>query len=242
MRLLASVTREDEVRAAVEGGADILDVKNPAEGSLGAPVPGLVRRICELAPQEREGMAVSVAIGDAPMLPGTMALAALGAASCGVEYVKIGLRGPKDAHQAEELLTAVCRAVRDGFPKTLIMAAGYADARECGCVPPEVMPDVAARAGADGCMLDTLIKGAERSLFTILDSDQIGGFVRRCRELGLTSALAGSLKIGDMPLLCRIRPDIVGVRSAICNGGRTGGSVDAAAVRRLKEAMGGADL
>ena len=43
MRLLVSVTREDETGPAVQGGADILDVKNPAEGSLGAPVPRTLR-------------------------------------------------------------------------------------------------------------------------------------------------------------------------------------------------------
>ncbi|WP_416341240.1 (5-formylfuran-3-yl)methyl phosphate synthase, partial [Solidesulfovibrio sp.] len=40
MRLLVSVVREEEVAAAVAGGADIVDVKNPAEGGLGAAEPG----------------------------------------------------------------------------------------------------------------------------------------------------------------------------------------------------------
>ena len=34
MRLLVSVTDDDEARAAVAGGVDVVDVKNPAEGSL----------------------------------------------------------------------------------------------------------------------------------------------------------------------------------------------------------------
>src|SRR5688572_21812851 len=34
-RLLVSVVTLDEVEAALAGGADIVDVKNPAEGSLG---------------------------------------------------------------------------------------------------------------------------------------------------------------------------------------------------------------
>ncbi len=234
IRLLASVTREEEVLSAVSGGADILDVKNPAEGSLGAPVPHYVLRICGSAP---DGMPVSVAIGDAPMLPGTMALAALGAASCGVEYVKVGLCGPRSVDQAEELLTAVCQAVRGRFPKTLVMAAGYADAQEFGGVPPEDMPGVAHRAGADGCMLDTLGKGPGRSLFDVLHEDRVQDFVRECRKLGLTSALAGSLGFDDIPLLRRLQPDIVGVRSAICAGDRAAGSVDAGAVERLKKAL-----
>ena len=48
-RLLVSVVAPDEVEAALEGGADVVDVKNPAEGSLGAPLPRVllaVRRAC----------------------------------------------------------------------------------------------------------------------------------------------------------------------------------------------------
>ena len=41
MRLLVSVVDAAEARLAVAGGVDVVDVKNPAEGSLGAPAPAL---------------------------------------------------------------------------------------------------------------------------------------------------------------------------------------------------------
>lgn len=230
MRLLVSVTREEEVAAAVTGGADIIDVKNPAEGSLGAAVPDRIIQIRSLTPAP---LPVSVAIGDAPMLPGTMALAALGAACCGVEYVKVGMHGPRSAAEAEVLLRTVCRAVRDRFPETRIIAAGYADAAGFGAVEPHDMPGVAARAGADGCMLDTVAKGAS-SLFSLLEPSRVEAFVRECRELGLVSALAGSLGLADMPRVLALGPDIVGVRSAVCGGDRAGGRVDAVEVARFK--------
>ena len=47
VRLLVSVVDADEVEAALAGGADIVDVKNPAEGSLGAPVPALLRAVLQ---------------------------------------------------------------------------------------------------------------------------------------------------------------------------------------------------
>ena len=90
MRLLVSVTDAHEARVAVEGGVDIVDVKNPDEGSLGAPSPGSIERVREVVPPERP---VSAAIGDMPNLPGTAALAALGAARSGAAYVKVGLWG-----------------------------------------------------------------------------------------------------------------------------------------------------
>lgn len=236
MRLLVSVAREEEVTAAVSGGADIVDVKNPAEGGLGAAEPGRIGRIRALTPA---AVPVSVAIGDAPMLPGTMALAALGAAGCGVDYVKVGLLGPRNVTEAERLLAAVSLAVREGHPRTRVIAAGYADARTFGAVEPEALPALAARAGAHGCMLDTLAKDG-RCLFDFLGMAGLAAFVRECRSLGLESALAGSLRLGHAPQLTDLAPDIVGVRSAVCEGDRTNGRVSARAVARLREALTGA--
>jgi (5-formylfuran-3-yl)methyl phosphate synthase len=39
MRLMISVVSAAEARKALLGGAEILDIKNPAEGSLGAQPP-----------------------------------------------------------------------------------------------------------------------------------------------------------------------------------------------------------
>jgi len=92
MDLLISVTTPDEVAAAVRGGADIVDIKNPVEGALGASFPDVIRQVRQVTPAD---LPVSAALGDVPNLPGTVALAALGAASCGVQYVKVGLMGPR---------------------------------------------------------------------------------------------------------------------------------------------------
>lgn len=233
MRLLVSLRRADEVAAAVRGGADILDIKNPAEGALGAPVPEDILHIRALAPP---GLPVSVALGDAPMLPGTMALAAFGAASCGVEYVKVGLCGPRDAAQAVALLEAVCHSARQAGSSARVIAAGYADAREFGAVEPRDLPRAAKAAGAHGCMLDTMAKDG-RSLFDVLDWAGLEAFLGQCRGLGLECALAGSLRYGHMPRVRALGPDIVGLRSALCGGDRADGRVDAAAVARFKAAV-----
>ena len=61
-----SVTDAEEARIAVDAGVDIVDVKNLAEGLLGAPAPGVIGRIRESAPPERP---VSAAIGHLPTCP-----------------------------------------------------------------------------------------------------------------------------------------------------------------------------
>ena len=52
MQLLISVVNEQETIAAIKGGADIIDVKNPNEGSLGANFPGIIRGIRRATPPE----------------------------------------------------------------------------------------------------------------------------------------------------------------------------------------------
>ncbi|MGE4195256.1 MAG: (5-formylfuran-3-yl)methyl phosphate synthase [Pseudodesulfovibrio sp.] len=230
MQILVSVVSEGEVAEAVAGGADILDVKNTLEGSLGAAQPEVIRAIRAAAPAH---CPVSVAIGDAPQLPGTMALAALGAASCDVQYVKVGLFGARTLFEGTEMVRAVCRAARSVAPGIKIMAAGYADGATVGSISPDDLALAASEGGADGCMLDTLAKGGD-NLFSFMDPEPLSRFLARCRDLGLSSALAGRLGMKDAPLLCELGPDIAGFRSAVCGGDRTGGRVHAESVRRLK--------
>ena len=144
MRLLVSVVDADEARTAAAAGADIVDVKNPAEGSLGAPSPAVIASVRAAVPAE---LPVSAAIGDMPNLPGTAALAALGAASSGATYVKVGLWGVSTEDDAVVLL----RAVRDAVPGAVVVAAAYADARRVAHAPlaPELLPRVAHAAGVE---------------------------------------------------------------------------------------------
>jgi len=231
VKLLVSVVSEKEVAQAVEGGADIIDVKNPAEGALGANFPHVIRAARNNTPPELE---VSATIGDAPNLPGTMSLAALGAAVCGVQYVKVGLLGTHTPRDAVLLLREVCRAVRAHCPSTRIIAAAYADARKVNALPPLVLPAVAAEAGADGCLLDTAVKG-DGTLFTNLSDGRLQDFVAQCRGAGLICGLAGSLGAEDIAHVCSFGADLVGVRTSVCVGDRLKGRVDGLKVGRLKD-------
>lgn len=230
MQLLVSVMSEMEVSAAVEGGADIVDIKNPREGSLGASFPHVIRSVRELTPP---GIAVSAAVGDVPNLPGTVTLAALGAATCGVQYVKVGLLGPQNHHDAVFLLQQVCQAVR-GYDSTIqIIATAYADAHKVNALPPLELPDAAIEAGVDGCMLDTARKG-DGTLLTNLSDNQLYSFVTQCQKAQLLCALAGSLQAKDILYVCQFDVDVIGVRTAACKGDRLSGRVDRQKVRHLK--------
>ena len=93
------------------------------------------KKIREITPKKIQ---VSCTIGEVPNLPGSMSLAAFGAASLGVDYIKVGLYGFKTAEEAIFLLQNVCKAAKECNPKIKIAAAGYADAQKIGAIDPIV--------------------------------------------------------------------------------------------------------
>ena len=233
LRLLVSVVDAVEAREAAAAGADIVDVKNPAEGSLGAPSPSVIAAVRAAVPAE---LPVSAAIGDMPNLPGTAGLAALGAARSGAVFVKVGLWGVSSESEAVDLL----RAVRDGaagVSGAMVVAGAYADARRVPHAPlaPEALPRVARAAGVDMCLLDTAVKDG-RGLLDWLSPEALTALVDEAHELRLEVALAGALRAEDLPVVGATGADIVGVRSAACAGGRRTGPLDPARVRALRAA------
>jgi (5-formylfuran-3-yl)methyl phosphate synthase len=227
MRLLVSVLDAGEARTAAAAGADIVDVKNPAEGSLGAPSPAVIASVRAAVPA---GQPVSAAIGDMPNLPGTAALAALGAARSGATFVKVGLWGVSTEDDAVGLL----RAVRDAVPGAVVVAAAYADAARVAHAPlaPELLPAVAHAAGVGACLLDTAVKDG-RGLLQWLSPEALTALVAEAHAAGLEVALAGALSAEDLPVVRDTGADIAGVRSAACGDGRRSAPLDAARVRAL---------
>jgi uncharacterized protein (UPF0264 family) len=230
VRLLVSAIDPVEARTAVAGGADIVDVKNPFEGPLGAPAPGTIAGVRAAVPAS---LPVSAAIGDPPPLPGTAALAALGAARSGAAYVKVGLGAVASEAGAVGLLRAIRDAVGGG--PACVIAAAYADAERLGegAFRPQLLPRVAAAAGIAGCLLDTAVKDG-RGLFEWLTSEVVASLVAEAHALGLLFALAGSLREADLPRVLATGADIAGVRSAACAGGARTASLEAERIQRLR--------
>ena len=84
--LLISVRSADEARIALAGGADVIDVKEPSRGALGAATPFVWDEVREVVAGCRP---VSVALGE--LLDDE--IDELAAATAGCEFAKIGLAG-----------------------------------------------------------------------------------------------------------------------------------------------------
>ncbi|BDZ68860.1 (5-formylfuran-3-yl)methyl phosphate synthase [Methanobacterium ferruginis] len=232
MLLLISPINTQEAREAITGGADIVDVKNPKEGSLGANFPWVIKNIREITPKD---MQVSATLGDVPYKPGTVSLAAAGAIVSGADYVKVGLYGTKNYSEAVEVMENVVRTVNEFNSDAIVVASGYADAHRVGAVDPMEIPQVAADSGADLAMVDTAVKDG-KTLFDFMDEDALSQFTDKTHDYGLKSALAGSVTQEQLAILAGLGCDVVGIRGAACVGGdRNSGTIHHEAVAKLKQ-------
>ncbi len=225
---------ELEAKEAIAGGADLIDVKNPAEGALGANYPWVIRRIREITPKN---LAVSCTLGEVGNLPGSVSLAAFGAASLGIDYIKVGLYGIKTSKEAIFLLQNVRKAAKESNPQIKIAVAGYADAEKIGSINPLLTPEIAYKSQMDVAMLDTSVKDG-KNLFDHLTIEQLKIFVDSSHAFGLEAALAGSLRKQDLPVVYGLGADIAGLRGAACtNSNRVTGQITRKLVSELVEAL-----
>ncbi len=222
---LASVASLVEIPVAAAGGADIIDLKDPSQGALGAwPRPAIVEAVAGMrrAPQSQR-RALSATVGDLPMRTDAVVQAVTETASTGVDYVKIGLFERDGAAHCLRALAPIARSGDAG-----LIAVLFAD-RD----PDFALIDQAAGFGFHGVMLDTAQKGSGR-LRDHLDADRLSLFVQRARDAGLLVGLAGSLSIADIAPLAALAPDYLGFRGALCGSkGRTG-QLDPAALRAIR--------
>jgi (5-formylfuran-3-yl)methyl phosphate synthase len=230
VKLLISVTDGREAAEAVLGGADIIDVKDPATGALGAASLAAIRAVREATAAH---LPVSVALGDGPFDAAGAVRAARLAVECGAALVKLGLRDTRSDDAVE-----VLGAVRKSLPVEIgVVVAGFADSLRAGSPDPLALPALAGAAGADGCLIDTAVKDG-RGLLQWLDVAAFRSFVEACRTRSIFSALAGSLTPESLPIVASVGPDVVGVRGAACDGDRITGRVRSDRVARLAVLLG----
>ena len=217
-RFLASVRDVAEAETALAAGADIIDLKDPAKGALGALASDAIAS-CVAAIAGRAEL--SATVGDLPMEPATVLSAVRATAATGVDYVKLGLFPGGDARGCLRLLAEQARGLRLILVVFADASPGFDAIRE------------AALIGASGVMLDTACKDG-RSLLDHLSLDVLADFVAEARAEGLLVGLAGSLRAIDVPHLLPLEPDLLGFRGALCLGGARGGALDQEPVTSIR--------
>jgi uncharacterized protein (UPF0264 family) len=226
-KLLVSVSSQAEALTAAENGADLIDVKNPLRGSLGAATPDVWRHVLAAV---GEKFPVSAALGELR----DDDVIELAQQTAGLSFAKIGLNGctaPPDYDWRTEWSNW-----RSFLPEGVapVMVA-YADWGDCGapspmdllkCVKPQRVPIV---------LVDTYDK-SNGTLRDHCSNEQLARFIADVRKLKAKIVLAGSLRLVDVIDLLPLAPDYFAVRGAVCRGSREG-RLDGALVREWSQAL-----
>lgn len=229
IRMLASVRDVAEAQIVLDAGVDLIDLKEPSDGALGALPVEVIRAVVEFVAHRTITSATAGNIEpDAAELQAAMARIA----ATGVDYVKAGLfpagwqQGGRDYAAVRQCLAGVQPLA--GARRIAVMFADLA--------PPLELVDAVAEAGFDGVMVDTALKRG-RSLCDVASTAWLTDFVASARGRGLLCGLAGSLRIEHIDALVGPGPDYLGFRGALCVGRERGGELDAEAVRRVRHQM-----
>jgi FolB domain-containing protein len=217
--MLASVSNPAEAEAVWAGGADIIDLKDPAKGALGALDASVAAGIVRAVGKRRPVSAVAGAsLGSPTALAGEVAAMA----AAGVDYVKVGV-------SSDEAGAGCVRALAPQARNTKLVGVLFAD-----CAPDLDLLRVMAGSGFAGAMLDTAKKSAGR-LLDHMDIAALDRFIGRCRENRLMPGLAGSLEAPDVPRLLPLEPDYLGFRGSLCHGRVREDAIDPASVRLIRD-------
>jgi dihydroneopterin aldolase len=217
--LLASVTNLQEARMALKGGANIIDLKDPARGALGAVSNEIQQSVTRFVGRRRP---VSATVGDLPMSAEVIAQAIQTTSANGVDFVKVGLF---ERHPHADILNTLAAASQTGIR---VIAVLFADQ-----YPPLHLLDPLRAAGCSDIILDTADK-ASGGLLSHIDTETLAAFVRRGKKLGLLTGLAGSLQATDIPVLSALAPDYLGFRTALCQGGIRTSRLSVSAIERVR--------
>ncbi|EMR13790.1 hypothetical protein MPL1_03103 [Methylophaga lonarensis MPL] len=202
-RYLASIQSMAEALLIEHQLPDILDMKNPATGALGAMS---ITEVTEIVRRINGRCLTSATVGDLAM-DATVISEALNAMSQSrVDYLKIGLFDDPDLEDCLEALKPQLKQL----PQPVI-AVLFADQISDASLVPTL-----AACGFAGVMLDTASKRGQR-LTQLWSKTALENFVLQTKQAGMLSGLAGALKFEDITALRPLNADYLGFRSALCD-------------------------
>lgn len=212
-KLLVSVRSVAEADAALRGGADWIDLKEPTAGPLGAVSAELAQAIVEFVDGRA---AVSAAAGELLDWPTSAARQLLQVT--GISQLKLGLAGCRDRAWREAWQAAQREIAAAG--KELV-AVIYADDAAAHSPAPADIAALAVESQCQWLLVDTFDK-RNGTLLSCLTHDELHAIFEPVRRQGVTTATAGRLTATAITELPLDAIDVVAVRSAACGGDRHG--------------------
>lgn len=220
--MLASITSVAEAEIVLNAHVDIVDIKNPHEGALGAQEINVVKDIVEFV--NREAL-TSATIGDIDSNDPELLNVILNMAESGVDYVKVGLFSEK---ASDYFINAINEAVNKGVKLVIVFFAENYNGVES--ISSLIQTDIS------GIMLDTKEKHS-KSLCSLLNGNELCEFINMAKTNGLITGLAGSLTHENIPELLELKSDYLGFRGALCSQSNRVNKVNEGQVNKIRKAI-----
>lgn len=219
--MLASVRNLEEANIVYQGGVDIIDLKEPNHGALGAVSLKVTHHVVD---ELWEKCVISATVGDLPADASTINHKVMQIAETGVDYVKVGMFSER---HIEDCLPKLVHCANRGVA---IIAVFFADMD----FDTDYAVQCATQAHLKGVMLDTARKGSG-SLLKYKNILQLEYFVNRAKHNNLLTGLAGSLTVEDIPTLIKANPDYFGFRTALCTSKERTSHLDRKAIAQVRK-------
>lgn len=223
-QLLISVTDVNEAQIALTHGADLIDLKDPHQGALGALPVNTIQDVVNFVIINRAGpeQYTSATIGDLPMQADLIAKQVLTIANTKVDFVKIGFFQSEDYQSCLDALKPI---TQHGVKLIAVLFAELA-------YPEHLIDDIKA-AGFYGLMLDT----AQKNGGTFMDyytHEQMTLFAARVKGHEMAFGLAGSLNIQHIEKVSVYNPAYIGFRGGVSESNQRKLSLDATKIKAIR--------
>lgn len=219
--MLASVKNLAEAQLVLQANVDIIDLKQPEFGALGA-LP--VELVSEIVAEINGRCLVSATVGDLPMEAEIIFNAVSNMAKTGVDFVKIGFFPAQNWLEIMQKLAGIAENMR-------LIAVLFADETTDFSMMTEFK-----KANFSGVMLDTMNK-KNGSLVEVMTAEKITEFTELAKKHALIFGLAGSLREQNIKQLLPLNADYLGFRGALCVENNRVNTLDMKALVRIQQAI-----
>ena len=230
--LLISVRNCTEASIALASGVDVLDIKEPERGSLGMPDIATVKDILNVLPKSQ---CVSLALGELNQFHNPVAEPFLDFLSHDqrINFVKLGLARMNTVSGWQQRWACVFEAL----PNSIVpVAVIYADQKHSGSPKPMEIVKHAKRLNCGAVLVDTFNK-TMGNVFSHCDVHQLVD-IRNCViDQGMKFVLAGSVDVDCLASAVDLRPNLIGVRGAVCQLGIRQAQLSATAIGEFKHSL-----
>jgi uncharacterized protein (UPF0264 family) len=216
-QLLISVKNLEEAKLAFAAGVDIIDLKDPNEGALGAldlTVTG------EIVQQVKGRAVVSATVGELHASIQELVVDIQWRSDIGIDIIKIAV---SSLFIQDCFFDEITPLTKKGIK---LVAVFFGD----DATDLDILPKL-NNAGFYGAMLDTRDK--HKNLLQVQSLQALHLFTQKCQLFQLKSGLAGSLQPQHIDLLNELNPTYLGFRGGVCENAQRKSNLNDSKMRQI---------